>query len=51
MKNQSGRDKKAARLRRITLWLSALTIGELDLLLGPPSAMRIPVFYHEQHQN
>ncbi len=50
MKNQSDTEKKEAQRRR-EMWLSVLNLFELTVILGPPSAMRIPVFYHEQHQN
>jgi hypothetical protein len=50
MKNQSHNEQKEAQRRR-EMWLAALTLFELVVILGPPSAMRIPVFYHEQHPN
>jgi|GEM_PF-1927286 len=50
MKNQSHNEQEEVRRRR-EIWFAALTLFELVVLLGPPSAMRIPVFYHEKHPN
>jgi len=50
MKNQSNNEQEEARIRR-EMWLATLTLFELVIILGPPSAMRIPVFYHELNQN
>jgi len=50
MKNQSNNEQEEARIRR-EMWLAVLTLFELEVILGPPSAMRIPVFYHELNQN
>ena len=50
MKNADKSAKNEARQRR-QMWLAALTLYDLQMLLGPPSAMRIPVFYHEKYRN
>jgi hypothetical protein len=50
MKNSENSKQREARLRR-ERWLAALDLFDLLVLLGPPSAMRIPVFYHEKHPN
>jgi hypothetical protein len=50
MKNQSHNEKEEARRRR-EMWLSVLNLFELTVILGPPSGMRIPVYYHEQNLN
>lgn len=50
MKNQSHNEKEEVRRRR-EMWLATLTLFELVVILGPPSDIRIPVFYHEQNLN